>query len=152
MSKPALKAVVATVLAITAIILYGQLHDISQLTIFQNPLISDSVLGERCLPFFSRVHHGFMCNFTQIPFWRILNNHLVDALWFISFSLYMQALLEKPISYILCIAMAVLSECSQLFFPQLGTFDACDLLLYALILAALYVIEKVSLSKKKRPA
>ncbi len=152
MSKPAIKAVVATVLALTAIVLYGLLHDISQLALFQNPLIGDSALGKECVAFFSRTHYGFMNYFTRIPFWRILNNHLVDALWFISFSMYMQALLEKPMNYILCIVMAVLSECSQLLFPQLGTFDVCDLLLYALILAALYVCEKVSPTKKKRPA
>jgi hypothetical protein len=83
-----------------------------------------------------------MAYFTRIPFWRLLNNHLVDALWFSSFALYMQSLLDRPLNYVLCIVMAVLSECSQLVCPQLGTFDPCDLLLYAAILTALYVCDK----------
>ena len=83
-----------------------------------------------------------MPHFTRIPCWRLLNNYLVDALWFSSFTLYMQFLLGKPLQYLFCIAMAVLSECSQLLFPQLGTFDPRDLLLYAVILTLLSVCEK----------
>ncbi len=83
-----------------------------------------------------------MPRFTCIPFWRLLNNYLVDALWFSAFTLYMQLLLARPLQYLFCIAMAVLSECSQILFPQLGTFDPCDLLLYAVILTALSIGKK----------
>lgn len=83
-----------------------------------------------------------MPRFTCIPFWRLLNNYLVDALWFSAFTLYMQLLLARSLQYLFCIAMAVLSECSQLLFPQLGTFDPRDLLLYAVILTALSIGKK----------
>ena len=136
------KAVAATVLVITALVLYGLLHDISRLALFQNPQLSESSFGKAFIPFCTRLHHAFMAYFTRIPFWRLLNNYLVDALWFISFTLYMQSLLDRPVNHVLCIVMAVTSECSQLIFPQLGTFDFCDLLLYAAILAALSVCEK----------
>ena len=64
-----------------------------------------------------------------------MNNYLVDALWFASFTIFMHLLLDNPMNYMLCIVMAILSEGSQLLFPQLGSFDVRDLLLYALILA-----------------
>lgn len=65
-----------------------------------------------------------------------MNNYLVDALWFTSFTIFMHLLLDDPVNYVLCIVMAILSEGSQLLFPQLGSFDVCDILLYILILAA----------------
>ena len=77
--------------------------------------------------------------FTGIPFWRILNNYLVDFLWFASFSLFMHVLNERPLNYIFCIVMAVLSEFFQLLFPRLGTFDFCDLLLYGLMVTTQYI-------------
>ena len=149
MSKNHIKAVVATVLALTALILYGLLHDISQLALFQHPQLSESTFGKALVPFCSRLHHAFMVSFIRIPFWRLLNNYLVDALWFISFTLYMQSLLDRPVNYVLCIVMAVTSECSQLIFSRLGTFDLYDLLLYGAILAAVYVCDKrpVAVSK-----
>lgn len=122
--------------------LYGLLHDISQLAVFQSPPFSTAAFGKNCTSFFSHAHYAFMPHFTRIPFWRLLNNYLVDALWFTSFTLYMQLLLGKPLHYLFCIAMAVTSECSQLLFPQLGTFDTCDLLLYAVILTALSIGKK----------
>ena len=142
MRKNRIKAVAAAILVLTALILYGLLHDISQLAVFQSPPFATAASGKACTAFFSHAHYAFMPHFTRIPCWRLLNNYLVDALWFSSFTLYMQLLLGKPLQYLFCIAMAVLSECSQLLFPQLGTFDPRDLLLYAVILTLLSVCEK----------
>ena len=136
------KAIVAAVLALTAIVLYGLLHDISTLALFQHPLLSESTLGKTIIHFFSQAHKEFMPCFTRIPFWKLVNNYLVDALWFASFTMFMYLLLDEPMNYMLCIVMAILSEGSQLLFPQLGTFDPCDLLLYAVMLTILSLCEK----------
>lgn len=135
MSNNRSKAIVAAVLVLTAIVLYGLLHDISALALFQHPLFSESAFGKTLVRFFSRAHQEFMPYFTRIPFWKLVNNYLVDALWFASFTIFMHLLLDNPMNYMLCIVMAILSEGSQLLFPQLGSFDVRDLLLYALILA-----------------
>ena len=142
MSKNHIKAIAATILALTAIVLYGLLHDISTLALFQSPHLSESAFGKSFIAFFSHAHYACMPYFTCSPFWRLLNNYLVDALWFSAFTLYMQVLLDRPLQYVFCIAMAVTSECSQLLFPQLGTFDPCDILLYAVILALLSIHRK----------
>ncbi len=136
------KAIVAAVLALTAIVLYGLLHDISTLALFQHPLLSESTLGKTIIHFFSQAHKEFMPYFMRIPFWKLANNYLVDALWFASFTMFMHLLLDEPMNYMLCIVMAILSEGSQLLFPQLGTFDPCDLLLYAVMLTILSLCEK----------
>lgn len=136
------KAIVAAVLALTAIVLYGLLHDISTLELFQHPLLSESTLGKTIIHFFSHAHKEFMPCFTRIPFWKLVNNYLVDALWFASFTMFMYLLLDEPMNYMPCIVMAILSEGSQLLFPQLGTFDPCDLLLYAVMLTILSLCEK----------
>ena len=142
MRKNRIKAIVATILVLTALIFYGLLHDISQLAVFQSKPFSTSAFGKVLISFFSHAHSQFMPRFTCIPFWRLLNNYLVDALWFSAFTLYMQLLLARPLQYLFCIAMAVLSECSQILFPQLGTFDPRDLLLYAVILTTLSIGKK----------
>lgn len=136
MSKNRIKAIVAAVLVLTAIVLYGLLHDVSELALFQHPLLSDSALGKKLIHFFSLAHQEFMPCFKKFPFWKLVNNYLVDALWFTSFTMIMHLLLDDPMNYMLCIMMAVLSEGSQLLFPQLGSFDVRDILLYALILTA----------------
>ena len=114
-----------------SIILYALLHDITRLSLFKN------LGGTSFLPIYEvykEVQKTALLFLKKLPLplFRIINNYLVDFLWFLSFTFVFTEFssLSRAINFIILICMALLSEFSQLLFPQLGTFDILDLGLY----------------------
>ena len=114
---------------IFAIVIYAVLHDVTNLQIFKN--LKNTALIE-WYKGFQQMSLQFL---KRLPFFKFIKNHLVDILWFLSFSLVFTALLplSKKIQFLLLLLMAFMSEFSQALFPALGTFDILDLLSYIVI-------------------
>ena len=120
---------------IFAIILYAVLHDLTRLYIFQN--LNDG----KFISAYRAFQKSTLSYLKIIPLFAFIKNHLVDFLWFSSFVLFFTEFLQAStkIKFIFLIFMAVLSEFSQLFFEQLGTFDFIDLGGYVFI-SLIYIV------------
>ena len=124
------------ILMIFAIILYSALHNVENLYIFHN-------FGENL---FFGIYKNFQSHAIRIlkrlPFFSFVKNHLVDLLWFLSFSLIFSAIFSvaKKTRFAVLILLACLSEFSQLFYENLGTFDILDLLCYFSIAVVFLVV------------
>ena len=64
---------------------------------------------------------------------KFITGYLVDILWYTSFLLFINCILEKRYASFFVLGFAVLLEFSQVFNPLLGTFDLYDILIYILI-------------------
>ena len=132
------KIVAGIVLLIAAVIIYSVLHDLSELYIFE------TLSGLPFMSAYESFRNETLSFFQGLPFFRIINNYLVDVLWFISFSLIFSAILPlcrfKKILFLAL--MALLSEFSQFFFSTPGTFDVIDLILYFIIITLFFVFDR----------
>lgn len=111
---------------------YALLHDVTELAVFSGAGGGPLIDGYR------EFRRGALALLRGLPFFRAVNGHLADFLWFASFALVFTALLRAPkaAKAALLVLMALLSEFSQLANPSLGTFDPLDLLVYAAVVAA----------------
>ena len=124
---------------IFALVLYAALHDVTKLYVFQNA-------GDNSLfAWYRKTQGSVFLHLKKIPAFYFIKNHLVDFLWFLSFSLVFTSLFPAPkiVQFIFLILMASLSEFSQLFFANLGTFDIFDLIGYVCI-ALIFLFFQIS--------
>lgn len=123
------KIIAGIILILIAIGIYITLHDISDLYIFHVLKLNDT-LG---------LYKIYQCNansfLKQFFFYFFMKNHLVDIFWFFSFCLIFTQIFpfNKYVQTFILILLALLSELSQLFFSQLGTFDIKDLICYLFV-------------------
>lgn len=112
-----------------AIMLYAVLHDVTQLFIFRN------FANNSFIDIYREVRENLLPIFKGLFFYKFIKNYLVDFLWFLSFTLVFTNLFpfSKKVKFIFLILMAFMSEFSQLFFHNLGTFDFLDLMMYVCI-------------------
>ncbi len=124
------KIIAGLLILITAVIIYLILHDFTNLQIF------NFLNCHASFNFYKVYRTSIYTVLENIPCFFIIKNYLVDILWFISFSLIFTEIAPFPhiIKLFLLFIMAIFSEGSQFFFPQLGTFDCFDLFLYFLII------------------
>ncbi len=112
------KIISAIILILMATMLYIFIHGTNYLIIFKriNEIIP-------IVPMFD----GVITNN------KFITGYLVDILWYTSFLLFINCILEKRYASFFVLGFAVLLEFSQLFNPLLGTFDLYDILIYILI-------------------
>ena len=132
------KIVAGLILMILAIILYLILHDISNLYCFRNFSNYSFFTG------YKKFREFVFPYITKLSLYAFINNHLVDLFWFISFTLIFTNLFTgtKKIKILFLLIMACLSELSQFFFPNLGTFDILDLLSYFAVIIIYLILGK----------
>ena len=121
-----------------AIIFYAVLHDVTQLFIFRNFTNSSFV------NVYKEVRIDILLIVKKLFFFSFIKNYLVDFLWFLSFTLVFTNLFSfsKKIKFVFLILMAFMSEFSQLFFHNLGTFDFLDLMMYVCISVFFLLLSK----------
>ena len=125
---------IGVALIIIDITLYGLLHDISKLAIFsyfKNHIDFST---------YSDFQTKFLLYFSNFPLYKTINNHLVDLIWFASFSLIISNFLESKYSCFFIFAIGLLTEVLQLIRPALGTFDFLDILTYFLTTILFFAI------------
>lgn len=121
-----------------AIIFYAVLHDVTQLFIFRNFTNSSFV------NVYKEVRIDILLILKKLFFFSFIKNYLVDFLWFLSFTLVFTNLFSfsKKIKFVFLTLMAFMSEFSQLFFHNLGTFDFLDLMMYVCISVFFLLLSK----------
>jgi len=125
---------IGVALIIIDITLYGLLHDISKLAIFsyfKNHIDFST---------YSDFQTKFLFYFSNFPLYKTVNNHLVDLIWFASFSLIISNFLESKYSCFFAFSIGLLTEVLQLIRPALGTFDFLDILTYFLTTILFFAI------------
>lgn len=73
----------------------------------------------------------------------LIRNYLIDAIWFVSFFLIFNHFWSWEKSFIkntIIISLPLITEILQFLFPNLGTFDLFDLLLYISLFVLCYLI------------
>lgn len=73
----------------------------------------------------------------------LIRNYLIDAMWFVSFFLIFNHFWSWEKSFIkntIIISLPLITEILQFLFPNLGTFDLFDLLLYISLFVLCYLI------------
>lgn len=135
MNRNKTRIVVATALLTIDIVLYVLFHDISKLFIFHK--IKDWKIIVLC----ESMHEAFRSFIIYIPFWKIVNNYLIDALWFISFYLYISTIINSKWKYFLSFFIGLFSEFLQLIKPAAGTFDFLDIILYLFLVLIVFFCE-----------
>ena len=125
---------IAVFLLLLAIVLYLFLHDIDALYVFY--------------PFRATKAYAFLksCRLGVVQGWmaRLIVCHLIDALWFSSFLLLLSCVWtsHRILRYTVAFCFALFTEILQLLIKNLGTFDVYDVLLYATIAGAFFIVEK----------
>lgn len=128
---------IGVALIIIDITLYGLLHDISKLAIFsyfKNHIDFST---------YSDFQTKFLLYFSNFPLYKTVNNHLVDLIWFASFSLIISNFLESKYSCFFAFSIGLLTEVLQLIRPALGTFDFFDILTYFLTTILFFAIRTI---------
>jgi len=83
---------------------------------------------------------------------RFLKNYIVDAMWFVSLLLIASVFrLDKRIASVMACVFASFLEFTQFIFPELGTFDIFDVLLYIFI-TFFHIILTIVIERLKRRA
>ena len=123
------RIIAGIILILIAIGIYITLHDISNLYIFHVLKLNDT------LDFYKIYQCNANSFLKQFFFYSFIKNHLVDIFWFFSFCLIFTQIFpfNKYVQTFILILLALLSELSQLFFSQLGTFDIMDLICYLFV-------------------
>ena len=66
----------------------------------------------------------------KYKFFVFIKNYFVDFLWFVSIIFVYKSFFHKKSDYFIIFSIGFISELSQLFIPQAGTFDFVDLGIY----------------------
>lgn len=104
-------------------ILYLLLHDFTKLNLFSHFQHND-------FSFYKEIHSRFVRYFLKYKFFVFIKNYFVDFLWFVSIIFVYKSFFHKKSDYFIIFSIGLISELSQLFIPQAGTFDFVDLGIY----------------------
>ena len=119
-----------------AIILYSLFHNINNLSLFSR-FPHNSFYN-----FYIKLQSNFIVYFHKVPFYKLLNNYLVDILWAVSFCLIFFNLIEIKLKYFVAFSLFLIIELLQLKNPVLGTFDFVDLLIYLITIFIFFMINE----------
>jgi len=134
---------IGIILIVLDICLYGLFHDVTRLSIFS--FLSENSNFSRYIS----LQRKFALLFSDYGVYKFLNNYCIDILWFLSFQFLCNGILDKSYTFFIVLFGGIISECFQLMFPKLGTFDFADLGLYVLISLASMLLSQMSSLKVK---
>lgn len=130
------KKIIGAVLILVDVFMYGLFHDITKLAIFSK--IKD------CIDFstYVEIQSAFYSVFRSIPLYKIVNNYLIDLIWFIAFLVIGKDFIKSKYYCFIIFFFGIITELVQLLYPNYGTFDIFDILVYLGISIIFFVKEQ----------